>query len=35
MQLQIRCFGHLNFEHLEIVSDFEIRISDFLKIDIN
>ena len=23
-------FGHLDFEHLKIVSDFDIRISDFI-----
>ena len=27
---EIRIFDHLNFENLKIVSDFDIRISDFL-----
>jgi hypothetical protein len=29
---QIMSFGHLNFENLKIVSNFDIRISDFVKL---
>jgi len=26
------CFGHFNFEHLKIVSDFVFRISDLIDL---